>query len=81
MTYNPMTYIKKEKPGSSFVMAMFEHGAVSFRLSATATLADIAERLNDASTLHIGRPVAIDVTFNPVVAGRPQARGNAEFRW
>jgi hypothetical protein len=80
MTYNPMTCVKKEKPKSSLLKAIFEHGTVSFELSDTATLADIAQRLDDATPLHVGAPVTIDVTFSPVAIDR-QRRSRAEFRW
>jgi hypothetical protein len=71
MTRNQVLYAKKRKPNSSFVMAMFERGAVSFRLSATATLGDVAERVGDIGTSRIGAPVAIDVTFNPAAKDCP----------
>jgi hypothetical protein len=85
MIYAPIAYIKNRKPASSFVMAMFEHGAVSFRLSSKATLADVAQRVADVETLHLGAPVAINVTLNPArknYSMRAAAHlALAEFRW
>lgn len=85
MTSSSMTYHKREKPAASFVTAMFEDGAVSFNLLKSATLGDIAERLNDVAALHIGAPVAIDVTFNPVANGGVvralSHHGLQEFHW
>jgi hypothetical protein len=72
MTRNQALYAKKNKPNSSFVMAMFERGAVAFKLSPAATLADIAERVCDVGTLRLGAPVAVDVTFNPAAKDRPK---------
>jgi hypothetical protein len=71
MTRNLVLYGKKRKPNSSFVMAMFERGAVAFKLSSAATLADIAERVGDVGTLRIGAPLAIDVIFNPAATDGP----------
>lgn len=85
MTRNPRLYNRKSKPNSSFVMAMFERGAVAFKLSSAATLADIAERVGDVGTLRIGAPVAIDVTFNPAAKDGPARAapylGTPELFW
>lgn len=75
MLYTPTTYVRKKNPSSRLLTAIFGDGAVSFRLSDTATLGDIAERLSEFRTLHVGVPISIDVTFNPVSGERPQTRG------
>ena len=77
MTYMPKTYVRKARPKPTLLRAIFERGAVSFELSDTATLADIAQRLDDVAPLHIGAPLAIDVTFSPVAT----RRAPTEFRW
>jgi hypothetical protein len=85
MIYAPMTYIKEQKRASSFVMAMFERGAVSFNLSSTATLADVAQRVADVENLRLGAPVAINVTLNPASKNYPMRAAthlaSAEVRW
>lgn len=85
MIYHQAKPAKTGKPASSFVMAIFERGAVSFRLSAKATLSDIAERVGDIDALHIGAPVAIDVTVNPAARDLPRRAapylGTREFHW
>ena len=43
------------------VMAMFEDGLSTFRLSCDATFADLAGRLGQLAELHRGRAIAINV--------------------
>jgi hypothetical protein len=66
MTYIPTSSVRKTKLKPTLLKAIFEDGAVLFRLSDTATLGDIAQRLDDVGPLHIGGPLAIDVTFSPI---------------
>ena len=50
---------KLARPNS--VMAMFEDGPSTFRLSCDATFADLAGRLGQLAERHHGRPIAINV--------------------
>ena len=43
------------------VMAIFEDGLSTFRLSCDATFADLADRLGHLAERHQGRPTAINV--------------------
>lgn len=44
-------------------MAVFAHSALSFALSDGATLADLADRLDQLGERHTGLPTAIYCTF------------------
>jgi len=45
------------------VVALFADRALSFSLSSGATLADLADRLDDLGQRHIGMPTAIYLKF------------------
>jgi hypothetical protein len=70
----PMTHIKKHEPTSSLLRAIFKYGVVSFRLTDTTTLGDIAQRLDDVRASHIGAPVSINVRFDTVADDRLKRR-------
>jgi hypothetical protein len=73
MTHAAMTHVKKHEPTSSLLRAIFEYGVVSFRLTETTTLRDIAQQL-DVRASHIGAPVSIKVRFDTGVDRRLKRR-------
>jgi len=53
------------RPHPPHVMALFKDGADSFLLSRGATLAELAEFIDELGSRHSGAPVAVNVQFDP----------------
>lgn len=53
---------------------IFADTAVAIRLTANATLEDIARKLGELPRQRYGDPLAIDITFEPETSGRGNLR-------
>jgi hypothetical protein len=60
-----MFSLATHKPHPPHVMALFNDGADSFLLSRGATLAELAEFIDELGSRHGGAPVAVNVQFDP----------------
>ena len=72
-----MAYMRKEKPTSILLKAIFEHGDGLCERSDAVIITEISRRCDDVAPLY-SRPTVIDVAFNLVDVAR-QARGRAGF--